>query len=160
MRKVLDGEKAFRLYDTYGFPLELTKEILAENGMSADTDGFSACMQKQRDTARAGRKNTEELGWEEGDTDIDVPETVFHGYDTLSGSGTVLALYRDGKPVQEATAGDQIVIYLDQTPFYAEGGGQVGDKGFMSTPNGRVEILNTTKSRGVFAHKGDRKSVV
>ena len=152
--KVLDGEKAFRLYDTYGFPLELTKEILAENGMSADTDGFSACMQKQRDTARAGRKNTEELGWEEGDTDIDVPETVFHGYDTLSGSGTVLALYRDGKPVQEATAGDQTVIYLDQTPFYAEGGGQVGDKGFMSTPNGRVEILNTTKSRGVFAHKG------
>lgn len=152
--KVLDGEKAFRLYDTYGFPLELTKEILAENGMSADTDGFSACMQKQRDTARAGRKNTEELGWEEGDTDIDVPETVFHGYDTLSGSGTVLALYHDGKPVQEATAGDQTVIYLDQTPFYAEGGGQVGDKGFMSTPNGRVEILNTTKSRGVFAHKG------
>lgn len=152
--KVLDGEKAFRLYDTYGFPLELTKEILTENGMSADTDGFSACMQKQRDTARAGRKNTEELGWEEGDTDIDVPETVFHGYDTLSGSGTVLALYRDGKPVQEATAGDQTVIYLDQTPFYAEGGGQVGDKGFMSTPNGRVEILNTTKSRGVFAHKG------
>ncbi|MGI6211050.1 MAG: alanine--tRNA ligase [Anaerovoracaceae bacterium] len=151
---VLSGENAFRLYDTYGFPLELTQEILKENGFTVDQDGFDECMQIQKETARKGRKNTEELGWDESESQVDVPETVFTGYDHMEDDGTLLAILADGKPSDTAKEGDSVVLYTDKTPFYGEGGGQVGDRGIITSGDTVVTIHDTTKAKGVFAHKG------
>ncbi len=152
-KNVLDGEKAFKLYDTYGFPLELTEEILQEEGCSADVDGFNANMQKQKETARKGRKSADEEGWKEAVTAVDVPETEFTGYDELETETTILEIYVDGKAVESAEVGQNAVIYLDKTPFYAVSGGQVSDKGIMSTDDGKAEVIAVEKSHGVFTHK-------
>ena len=151
---VLSGDRAFKLYDTYGFPLELTQEILTENGMSCDADGFNDCMQKQKDTSRRGRKNTEDISWEEGGVTADVPPTEFTGYDHYEDDGKILAMYLGVEKTETADAGDNVIIYLDRTPFYAEGGGQIYDTGIMSTDNGEVLIKSVEKSKGIFAHKG------
>lgn len=153
-KNLLDGEKAFRLYDTYGFPLELTEEILKEEGMTADVDGFNENMKQQKETARARRKSTDEEAWKDADIVVDVPKTEFTGYTKLTDEAEVLAIYKEGENAEFAGAGENVLIYLDKTPFYAEGGGQVSDTGIMSTDNGKVEIKSVTKSQGVFAHKG------
>ncbi|MDD6042777.1 MAG: alanine--tRNA ligase, partial [Eubacteriaceae bacterium] len=148
---VLSGDRLFKLYDTYGFPRELTEEIIAEEGFSADVDGFNKCMQIQKEIARAGRKDTSDEAWKDA-VAVDVPETEFVGYDTLSCEAKVLAIYA-GSPKDAALEGENAIVYLDRTLFYAEGGGQVTDKGIMSTDKCQIEVLSVEKSKGIFAHK-------
>jgi alanyl-tRNA synthetase len=148
--KVLDGETAFRLYDTFGFPLDLTADIARERGISVDNDGFEKAMARQREQARAANKftMTEGLAYH-GD------HTVFHGYDALQHEGRILAIYKAGTPVDFIEAGDEAVIVLDHTPFYAESGGQVGDSGKLLAGNGTFNVKNTQKIQAsVFGHNG------
>ncbi|MGN0736442.1 MAG: alanine--tRNA ligase [Anaerovoracaceae bacterium] len=153
-KTVLDGEKAFKLYDTYGFPLELTEEILAENGMTADTEGFADNMKKQKELARTSRKVGEDEAWKEADLELDVPKTIFTGYEKVEDEGNVLALIGESGLVESASEGHKVKIILDKTPFYAEGGGQVNDNGFMSTKDCAVKIDKVEKKDGVFYHSG------
>lgn len=153
-KTVLDGEKAFKLYDTYGFPLELTEEILAENGMTADTEGFAENMKKQKELARTSRKVGEDEAWKEADLELDVPATTFTGYEKLEEEGNILALMDEGGLAETASEGQKVKIILDKTPFYAEGGGQVNDNGFMSIGLGEVRIEKVEKKDGVFYHSG------
>ena len=153
-KTVLDGEKVFKLYDTFGFPLELTEEILAENGCTADTDGFAANMQKQKELARTSRKVGEDEAWKGSELDIDVPKTEFTGYEKLEDEGNVLVLINESGLVESVEEGQKVKIILDKTPFYAEGGGQVNDNGFMSTQNGVVSVEKVEKKDGVFYHIG------
>ena len=155
--KIFSGAEAFRLNDTYGFPIDLTKEILAERGMTVDEDEFQALMLEQRARARAARKNAGEDAWEgEGNLLEAVPETKFLGYTTLTADTKVLAIVKNGSLVDSATAGDDIVLVLDQTPFYAEGGGQVGDIGLIDSPNASLNVTDTTKHQGnVFLHHAE-----
>ena len=151
-KTVLDGEKAFKLYDTYGFPLELTEEILAENGMTADTEGFEANMKKQKELARSSRKVGEDEAWKEADVELDVPKTAFTGYDTLEDHGKVLAIINGNGISKSASEGEKVKVILDRTPFYAEGGGQVDDIGFMSTETFNGKVVKVEKTDGVFYH--------
>ena len=149
----LEGEKVFKLYDTFGFPLELTEEILAEAGCTADVEGFNANMQRQKEMARAGRRSTDEEAWKEAEAVADVPDTEFTGYEKTEDTAQVLAVYADGKETVSVSEGVNASVYLNRTPFYAEGGGQVSDNGFMSTDNSIVRVLSVEKNHGVFIHK-------
>ena len=149
---VLDGERTFKLYDTYGFPLELTEEILAENGMTADKEGFAENMQKQKDLARSSRKSTEDEAWKDSSLELNVPETVFKGYETLTANADVLALIAHGELAESATEGDKVIVILNETPFYAEGGGQATDTGFISNDSFAARIESVEKKDGVFYH--------
>ena len=122
--KTLDGDTAFKLYDTHGFPLDLTADVCRERGVTVDERGFAAAMEHQRSMARAASSFKSAAG-----VDYDGPATSFGGYEALELEATVLALYRDGERVNELTAGQAGIAVLDQTPFYAESGGQVGDVG-------------------------------
>ncbi|MCQ2548110.1 MAG: alanine--tRNA ligase [Clostridia bacterium] len=148
---VLDGQKVFKLYDTYGFPMELTEEILAEKGYKADTEGFKAYMQEQKNLARANKKDISDEAWKDNDFSLDFDKTVFKGYDCLNLEAKVMAIVQDGKLVEKASG--EANVYLDQTPFYATSGGQIHDKGFMSTDTANLEILDVTKSDGYFIHR-------
>lgn len=152
--KIFSGAEAFRLNDTYGFPIDLTKEILAERGMTVDEDEFKTLMLEQRARARAARKNAGEDAWEgEGNLLETIPDTNFLGYETLTAEAKVLAIVKDGALTDHADAGDTVVIVLDQTPFYGEGGGQVGDLGQMESGNASLDITDTTKHQGkIFLH--------
>lgn len=152
-KTVLDGERLFKLYDTYGFPLELTEEILAEEGCTGDVEGFNKAMQTQKEMARAGRKNTEDEAWKDAEDLGDIDETVFTGYAKTCDEGKVVAIYAEGSRVESVEAGQNAVIYLNQTPFYAEGGGQAADNGIMSTDVMKAEVLSVEKNKGIFAHK-------
>jgi alanyl-tRNA synthetase len=149
--KVLDGETAFKLHDTYGFPLDLTADVCRERGVSVDEAGFDAAMARQRAQARAAGK----FRLAQGLAYSGVP-TSFHGYDTLDCDGAkVTAVYVDGTPVPKANAGDDAVIVLDQTPFYAESGGQVGDSGFLQNRTARFAVDDTQKIQAdVYGHHG------
>ncbi|QJD98904.1 alanine--tRNA ligase [Massilia forsythiae] len=146
----LDGATAFTLYDTYGFPLDLTADICRERGVTLDEDGFTAAMEQQKKTARAAGKfkmaaNVEYAG----------EKTKFVGYDSLVHNTHVLALYAGGVSVQELKAGDDGIVVLDTTPFYAESGGQIGDKGVIKTAAGLFEVEDTLKIQAeVFGHHG------
>ncbi len=124
---MLDGETAFTLYDTFGFPLDLTADVCRERSVTVDEAGFDAAMDKQRERARAASqfKTGAQL-------DYAGQKTRFRGYDTLSAEGRVVALYRDGAAVPALAAGERGVVVLDETPFYAESGGQVGDRGELT----------------------------
>lgn len=150
--KVLSGDQAFKLYDTYGFPLELTQEILEEKGMSVDEQGFSDNMARQKEMARKGRKNTEDEAWKEATGPVDLAPTIFTGYEKTQDQGKVLAIYQNGQPVEVLRDGQEGVLYLDQTPFYAESGGQVYDNGIMTSDKGTAQVTGVTKSNGIFAH--------
>ncbi len=127
--KTLDGAIAFQLYDTFGFPLDLTADVCRERGVTVDEAGFETAMEKQRTTARAaGKFKADTVLAYSGD------KTVFHGYEALSHAGKVVALYKGGTPVQSLDVGDDGVVVLDHTPFYAESGGQVGDRGQLLPP--------------------------
>ncbi|MGR3491836.1 MAG: alanine--tRNA ligase [Shimia sp.] len=148
----LPGETAFKLYDTFGFPPDLTADALREQGRGMDQDGFDAAMAEQKAKARAAWSGTGEAAdqkvwFEIADTH---GTTDFLGYDTETAEGQVLALVQDGVQVKEATATVQIA--LNQTPFYAEAGGQVGDTGVIATETGRARITDTQKSAGVYIH--------
>ncbi|MDU6113003.1 alanine--tRNA ligase [Paraclostridium sordellii] len=147
--KTLSGENAFRLYDTYGFPVDLTKEILEEEHLEIDEDGFQAEMEKQRQTARDARGNMDSEAWKEDaiaklDKDI---VTDFEGYETLSIESTVKGIAKENELVKSASVGDEVIIVLDKTAFYPEGGGQVGDKGLLVNKNEDVvvEVIDTKK---------------
>ena len=153
-KTVLSGDKVFKLYDTYGFPLELTQEILEENGCSADVDGFNENMLRQKEQARAARKSEEEEGWaDEAGLFIGQEPTEFTGYDTLSSTAVVKGLFLDKQPVDSLTEGDSGILLLDKTPFYAESGGQATDIGTITGKNGALEVLSVSKAKGIFAHK-------
>jgi alanyl-tRNA synthetase len=153
---VFDGELAFKLHDTYGFPLDLTADICREANVGVDTAAFDAAMKRQKDQARAAGKF--KLG---GGLEYAGAATTFHGYDTLAHDGAILALYRDGSAVSELREGELGVVVLDHTPFYAESGGQAGDRGVLQGANGAFEIEDTQKIQAlVFGHHGVVKSGV
>ncbi len=149
-RTVFDGNTAFKLHDTYGFPLDLTADICRERQVTVDAAAFDAAMAQQKEQARAAGKfkmaaNLEYQG----------PATTFDGYETLEARGTVLALYRDGAQVQTLHEGEMGVVVLDRTPFYAESGGQVGDRGELRGPGGILHVEDTQKVQAaVFGHHG------
>ncbi len=149
---VLDGAKAFKLYDTYGFPLELTEEILESKGFTADEEGFKVNMQEQKDRARANRKSSEEEGWDSNSVELDVPQTEFTGYTCLNDESEVLAIIKGESLSESVSEGEKAVIVFDHTPFYAESGGQVTDKGFMTGDNAKAEVLKVEKKDGIFYH--------
>ncbi len=148
----LPGETAFKLYDTYGFPLDLTQDALRERGMSVDTDGFDAAMAEQKAKARAAWAGSGEAAdaaiW------FDLAEahgvTEFLGYETETAEGQIVALVADGGETD--TAAGEVQIVLNQSPFYAESGGQVGDTGWIETETGKAEVTDTKKAAGVFIH--------
>ena len=149
---VLDGERTFKLYDTYGFPLELTEEILAENRMTADKEGFAENMQKQKDLARSSRKSTEDEAWKDSGLELNVAETVFKGYETLSLNAKVEAVIAHGELAETVAEGEKVILILNETPFYAEGGGQATDTGFVSNDNFAARVESVEKKDGVFYH--------
>ena len=148
----LDGETAFRLHDTFGFPLDLTADVCRERNVLVDAEGFESAMQKQRDQARAAGKFKVAQGLEYSGA-----PTQFHGYDQLRHEkASILALYLDGVHVQSIQAGDAAVVVLDNTPFYAESGGQVGDQGELRNEAARFEVADTFKIQAdVFGHQGE-----
>ena len=149
--QVLDGETAFKLHDTFGFPLDLTADVCRERGVSVDEAGFNVAMERQREQARAKAKFKMAQGLE-----YDGAATAFHGYEHLvCEHSKVTAIYIDGTPVQKARAGDDVVIVLDHTPFYAESGGQAGDAVELRNARARVLVDDTTKIQAsVFGHQG------
>ncbi len=153
-RRQLSGEQVFKLYDTFGFPLELTEEIAAEEGCTVDTEGFAALMKQQKETARAARKADTEAGWaDESVLYSDYPQTEFTGYDGLNCQGKVLAIFAGGGAKEEAKAGDEVKVILDRSAFYGEGGGQAGDRGVLEADGLRLSVKDTNKFRGVIIHK-------
>jgi len=145
-----DGELAFKLHDTYGFPLDLTADICREANVAVDTAAFDAAMARQKAQARAAGKFKLGAG-----LDYAGAATTFHGYDTLTHDATVLALYRDGSAVGELREGEFGVVVLDHTPFYAESGGQAGDRGALQSTQGAFEVEDTQKIQAqVFGHHG------
>ncbi len=152
----LSGENAFKLYDTYGFPLDLTRDILEEKGFSVDEDAFNALMIEQRTRARDARKDAGADAWKGKAAVIEqLDASEFVGYTTLETQATVKALVRDNELVDSITEGEEAIVVLDVTPFYAESGGQVGDVGTMTAEGGNFEVFETFKgTNGVFAHGG------
>jgi alanyl-tRNA synthetase len=148
---VLDGDLAFKLHDTFGFPLDLTADVCRERAMSVDEAGFNAAMDRQRQNARAAAKFKMQAGLV-----YDGVKTAFTGYDSLAEQSRVSALYLDGVSVQEVQAGSDAVVVLDRTPFYAESGGQVGDAGHLHGANGvQFDVDDTLKIQSdVFGHHG------
>lgn len=153
-KKILSGEQAFKLYDTYGFPLDLVKEILAERSLSLDEKEFNIKMEEQRQRARTARESGDS-GW--GNNDYDELfkgfDTSFEGYENIELSSRILSLFKDSQRVDELTAGDEGVILLDKTPFYGESGGQVGDRGIIKNDDFTAEVMDTKLNKdGVYIH--------
>ncbi|OEZ01507.1 MULTISPECIES: alanine--tRNA ligase [Stenotrophomonas] len=147
---VIPGVDAFRLYDTYGFPLDLTQDIARERDLTVDTDGFDAAMKKQREEGRKGGKGGPAVVLS-AELVATLKPTAFLGYDRLQADGlTVVALLKDGRPVNSVQAGDEVIVLTDQTPFYAESGGQVGDTGSLSGAGVQLQISDTQKFAGQY----------
>jgi alanyl-tRNA synthetase len=146
--KTIPGVDAFRLHDTFGFPLELTRELASERGIEVDEEGFRVAMEQQRARSRRGTPQ----GWALAK---DLPRSEFTGYHELVTETTIAAMRKDGQPVERAAEGDDVEVFLSRTPFYAESGGQVGDTGTITTESGRLRVEDTQKpSDGVIAHLG------
>ncbi len=157
-QRQLSGDDAFRLYDTYGFPLELTKEILAEEGMELDETGFAQRMEEQRRRARAARGQTGYLGSEDESVYVELAKkysSQFVGYDRLEVETRIQALLIDGRETDRAAMGQDVELVLDVTPFYAESGGQVADTGTITSSMGAVEVADVQRPvEGLIIHKG------
>jgi alanyl-tRNA synthetase len=152
--KLLDGDTVFKLYDTYGFPVDLTADIGRERGVRIDMAGFEAAMEEQRNRARAASRFSAAAGLE-----YSGGKTEFHGYDTLTLPAEVVALYREGAQVQALKSGETGTVVLDRTPFYAEAGGQVGDRGELVGSAGTFEVADTQKIQAdVYGHQGTLKT--
>lgn len=151
---MFSGEQAFLLNDTYGFPLDLTKEILSERHMAVDEKRFMELMREQRERARNARKDAGADAWKgEGDAADGLNETVFTGYESLCEDTKVIAIIKGGAQISAAQAGDEVTLVLEKTPFYAESGGQVGDTGTITLESGTCEVAGTTKTaRNVYLH--------
>ncbi len=147
--RVLSGEDAFKLYDTFGFPLDLTREILTERNVTVDEARFQELMKEQRERARDARKNAGADAWE-GESNVleGLPATEFTGYETMSQKAKVLAIVKDGARAEMAVAGEEAVLVLDTTSFYAESGGQVGDMGVINGKDAQIQVGNTMKNHG------------
>ena len=154
--KELPAADAFQLYDTYGFPIDLTLEILEEQGMTTNRDEFDRLMNEQRERAREDRKKMGDLGWQSEDLGLDKSiKTRFDGYETLGESAKVLAIVNEGEPSGAAAKGEKITVVLDHTPFYAEMGGQIGDHGVLVGKNGVVTVSDVQKTKdGKYMHIG------
>ncbi len=170
-KNVLSGDDAFKLNDTYGFPIDLTLEIAEEKGLSVDMARFEECIRIQKETARADHNAKAGSSWADNSIKVEAPATIFKGYETIETENSeVLAIFRDGAEVDTVSEGDDAVIVLKETPFYAESGGQAGDTGFISIGESRIFVSDTKKSDGHFLHianveqgslsKGDKVSAV
>lgn len=166
-KAILSGDDAFKLSDTYGFPIDLTIEICGEKGITVDTDRFSVLVKEQREKARADHLAKAGSSWADNSIKIEAPKTIFTGYtDFEAEDAEILAIYKDGQEVEIAAEGEDVVILLDKTPFYAESGGQVGDTGIIFCGENIASVGDTIKSEGHFLHvaeitqggisKGDR----
>ncbi|MBO5408293.1 MAG: alanine--tRNA ligase [Clostridia bacterium] len=152
---VFDGEVAFKLYDTYGFPLDLTKEVVEENGFTLDEDKYQVCMNEQREKARNARGDTSTLGWENEVAKLikDLPFCEFIGYDNLTCDATVTAILKDGELVETLDAGESGTVLTNTTVFYGESGGQAGDTGLLGANGVKAVVTDTTKyTDGKFGH--------
>ena len=154
---VLPGEMVFKLHDTYGFPLDLTREIAEENGLGIDEDGFKKEMDAQKKKARDAHNSKDTSAWADsvfGKLDKNL-KTAFTGYETTSADAKILYIVKDGEIAETAQEGDEVTVILDKTSFYAESGGQVGDTGTITSGNGRVQISDCTKTAdGKYLHTG------
>ncbi len=143
--KVIPGEEAFRLYDTFGFPYDLTVELAEEEGLSVDGDGFNRAMAKQRETSRSGA-NFQDTSRDRAELYASIqPRTQFLGYTEIRSKASILALLGPDGPLEQADAGERVEVVLDRTPFYGESGGQIGDSGEIRTETGRIDIDGTHK---------------
>ncbi len=155
---VLPGETVFKLWDTYGFPVDLTSDYLRQRGMTLDIEGYERAMEEQRErgrahsTFKATAKAVAAFATEEPTGTEEI--TQFTGYETTADEGTIRHVYVDGKPVERIEAGQEGVIYLDRTPFYAEAGGQVGDRGWLRTNATDFTVFDTQKTQKAYAHIG------
>ncbi len=151
--KVIPGDEVFRLYDTYGFPVDLTADIARERGLTLDMQGFDKAMAKQRERARAASKFTIDMS-SLPDTDL---STSFSGYELLEQKSKIITLYQDGRTVNELTEGNSGGIILESTPFYAESGGQIGDQGRLSGDDVLFDVIDTQKQGKAYVHIGEVK---
>ena len=154
--EVISGDEAFRLYDTFGFPIDLTKEILEEKGMSVDEDRFNELMLEQRNRARGAREDATAEAWKGEKSVIDaIDATVFTGYEKLEDEAKVVAMVAGAELADQLNEGDEGIIILDRTTMYGEGGGQAGDIGVIICGDSEFKVTNTTKNAdGVFMHHG------
>jgi alanyl-tRNA synthetase len=170
-KNTLSGDDAFKLSDTYGFPIDLTIEICGEKEISVDTERFNVLVKEQREKARADHLAKASSSWADNSIRIDVAKTIFTGYtDFESDDAEILAIYKNGEEIETATEGDDVVIVLDKTPFYAESGGQVGDTGSIVYGENKAVVGDTIKSEGHYLHiaeitqgslsKGDKVNAV
>ena len=149
-QQAIPGDEVFKLHDTFGFPLELTRELAEERGIEVDEEGFRAAMEAQRERSRGGIAQR----WV---AVKDLPRSEFTGYHELATSTSAIAGPAQGReaPSRRAAEGDAVEVFLERTPFYAESGGQIGDTGIITTPSGRVRVEDTQKpADGVIAHLG------
>lgn len=154
-KMILNGDEAFKLYDTYGFPLELTLEILIENGMTVDEEGFKNAMKSQRERARAARNEKGVEGWKNdmSGLELSVQTTIFNGYDTLYENTQINDIIKDSSLVNKINEGEDAILVFEKTPFYAESGGQVGDRGYIKGNNFEAIVEDVKKSpNGLFMH--------
>lgn len=153
-QKVLDGKAAFKLYDTYGFPQELTDEILNENGFSLNKEEFLSVMEEHRQMARNARKSTGASGWKDNEFTLNTDKTIFTGYDNLTDNAEVIAIIVDSEQVNTINEGQSGIIVLDRTPFYAEGGGQKGDTGEFVSNGSLAKVTDTKKfNNAIYLHE-------
>ena len=152
----LSGQTAFKLYDTFGFPLDLTQDALREKGVDVDVEGFNHAMSEQKAKARAAWVGSGEVADESIWFDLadKYGATDFLGYDTNTSEGQILALLQDGNLVDKVSEGDEVMVVLNQTPFYAESGGQIADNGFISIEKNKINITDVKKKAGIFIHIG------
>ncbi len=149
---VLSGDDAFKLSDTYGFPIDLTVEICEEKGFTVDRDRFTELAKEQRARAKADHAAKAGSSWADNSIKIESPKTVFTGYTDFEAESEILAIYKDGQEIEIAAEGEDVVIVLDKTPFYAESGGQVGDTGAIVFGESVAAVGDTIKSEGHFLH--------
>jgi alanyl-tRNA synthetase len=146
--QTIPGGEAFKLHDTFGFPIDLTRELAEERGLQVDEEGFKSAMSAQKERSRRELPR----GWSAAK---DLPKSQFTGYGELTTQTSIAALRKDGKSVDQATEGDEVEVFLERTPFYAESGGQIGDTGTITTERGRLRVEDTQKpADGVIAHLG------
>ncbi len=161
--ETLSGEDAFKLNDTYGFPIDLTREILEEKGMAVDVERFHELLKEQKKRSRDARKNAGADAWISDTTDLsDVEKTDFVGYSEYECNAKIVAIVKDGERADSAGEGENVIVVLNKTPFYAESGGQVGDTGVLESGNLSADVFNTTKdpSGKIFLHEVSVKSGV
>lgn len=152
-KNLLSGEITFRLYDTFGFPIDLTKEIAEESNIEVDEKAFLVLMEEQKEKARTARGNMEDAGWDEDIFAKITDETEFVGYEHTETTAKVSAIAKDGVLANTAFSGDEITVITDKTVFYAESGGQVGDSGFIKNNSCELQVIDTKKQNGKFLHK-------